>query len=402
MRLAVPQKRLGPRGFLACALAINMMVIMAIDMYTPALPGLKRELAVSASTLNLTMFAFFFMSALGVFVAGPLSDRFGRRPPLVGASVLFLLGSIACALAPGIGVLVFGRVLQAVGYGAVATVETALVKDAFEGDDLQFAMTMLQSLIVAGPVIAPFLGTFVLTVAGWRDIFWVLALMGIACLVCSLLISETLAPEHRMKGGVLGSLGQSTRSFGTLLKAPRFSSLALTLAFAAVPYAAFLAAVSYILLDEFQTGYLTYSIVYAVVSLTSVSAPFLYMRLSRGLSVPKILAVSLWASIVAAVLMLTAGRVSPALFCVSFMPFVLAEGVIRPMSFVVLLDQPPELVGSASALVNLMYSIFSSAGTVVATLEWPSFTLGLGVVLAASSAAMVLFSSLFVRARRAG
>lgn len=402
LELATPQRRLGPAAFLASALGINMMAIMAVDMYTPALPGLTRELSVSASTLNLTMFAFFFMSALGVFVAAPVSDRFGRRPMILAGSILFAAGSAACAVAGGIALLVAGRVLQALGYGAIIAVETAMMKDAFAGASLQFAMTLLQSFVVIGPVIAPFLGTFMLSVAGWRDIFWLLAAMGAACTVLSLLISETLPTAHRTAGGVASSLAQSIRTFGTLLSGKRFTSLATTLALAAVPYMAFLAVVPYILLDEFGTGYLEYSIIYAVIALGSVAAPFIYLRMSHGMGTNQMLGASIAACILSSALMLTCGRMTPAGFCIAFMPFVLAEGVIRPMSFVILLDQPPERVGAASSLVNLMYSIFGSAGTVLATAGWPNFTLGLGVILAGCTTAMAATGAAFALSLRNG
>lgn len=402
MKLLHPQKRLGPRGFLACTLAVNMLVIMAIDMYAPALPGMTQELGVSPSVLNLTMFAFFFMSALGVFVAGPLSDRIGRRPVMLGASVLFTLGSLGCAFTGGIAGLVFFRVLQALAYGAVTAVESALVKDAFAGRDLQLAMTLVQSLIVVGPVIAPFLGTFLLSVGGWREIFLVLAAFGAACIVCSLLISETLVPENRMQGGVLATLGHTARSFGGFLGERRFVTLALVMALASIPYTAFLATVSYIVLDEFAQDYLVYCIVYAVVALTSVAAPFLYIALSRRLSILQVLVLSLALCAVSAAAMLPLGAVSAFWFTAAFVPFVLAEGIIRPMAFMVLLDQPPERVGAASSLVNLMYSIFSSVGTVLGTLGWSSYILGLGAILAVTTALMVALSALYAKARREG
>ncbi|MDY2626542.1 MAG: MFS transporter [Coriobacteriales bacterium] len=400
MKLEQPQKRLGPRGFLACALGINMLVVMAIDMYTPALPGMTRELGLSASVLNLTMFAFFLISALGTFIAAPLSDRLGRHPVLVGACVFFTLGSAGCALASGIVGLVVFRMCQAMGFGAVAALETALIKDSFSGRDLQISMTLLQSLIIVGPIVAPFLGSFILTVGGWRHIFWVLTGFGVVELALSLMISETLPADKRLAGGVLETLGQTTGTFKVLLGRRRFSSLAVLLGMAAIPYAAFLAVVSYILLDDFGMTYLGYSVIYAVVASMSVVAPFVYMGLSRKFSVNVILKISIGLSLASAALMLAAGRWTPLWFCLAFLPFVLAEGVVRPMSFVVLLDQPVERVGAASSLANLVYSIMSSLGTVLATLEWPSYTLGLGALLLACSLAMAVSYLVFSRTVR--
>ena len=157
MQLAVPQKRLGPRSFFVCAMTIQLLLILAIDMYVPALPSMQRSFDVSAAYLNLTVFVFFAFSAISVLLAGPVSDRYGRRPVLLAGVALFTVSSAACAVSPSVEVLVVFRAGEALGYGLVATVETALIKDAYEGDDLKIAMTCLQSLIIIGPAAAPFL-----------------------------------------------------------------------------------------------------------------------------------------------------------------------------------------------------------------------------------------------------
>ena len=102
MQLSVPQKHLGPRSFFVCALSINLLLILSIDMYVPALPSMQRAFDVSAAYLNLTVFVFFAFCAVGVVLAGPVSDRFGRRPVLVAGCGLFAASSILCALAPNV------------------------------------------------------------------------------------------------------------------------------------------------------------------------------------------------------------------------------------------------------------------------------------------------------------
>ena len=97
MKLVVPQRLLGPRMFLACALMVELLIIMAIDMYVPALPSMQREFGVTAAYLNLTMFAFFAVGAVGVVLAGPMSDRLGRKPVVVAGCVLFTASSLGCA-----------------------------------------------------------------------------------------------------------------------------------------------------------------------------------------------------------------------------------------------------------------------------------------------------------------
>ena len=387
MQLVVSQKRLGPHSFFICVLAIYILQILAIDLFVPALPSMQRSFSVSEAYLNLTVFSFFVFSAVGIVVSGPMSDRYGRRNLLVGACALFTIASVLCAVAPNVELLVVFRIFESLGYGATITICTALVKDAFRGRDLQIAMTSLQSLIIIGPAVAPFLGTFILAHTDWRGVFAFLSLCGGASFVLALLVSETrLHSEGAL--GVKAALAETLASVRYLVKNRSFSSLALLMGIAGIPYFAWIAVVSYILMDFFAATYLEYSLCYAATCLVTIAAPYLYILLSKFLSVRRILVLCLALSAGGAVLLFAFGQATPLLFVVAMVPYTLCEGIVRPMAFVVLLDQPDEHVGAASSFSNFAYSIITSLGTVLATLPWPNFVFGLAVLTAGSTVAM--------------
>lgn len=389
MQLQVPQKRLGPRSFLVCVLTIGILMLLPIDLYVPALPVMQVELGVSASLLNLTMFAFFFCSAFAVILAGPISDRYGRRPLLVFSCALLLVSSIGCALAVNIWMLIVFRIGQALAYGFEMTVQTALIRDAYSGKELKFAMTLVQSLIIVGPAVAPFLGSFLIMLFDWRGVFWCLAVMGGVCTVLSLTISETYAEAHRTHGTVVQSLAETFSHVRGLLRDKVFAAFALVLGFAGVPYFAWIATVSYDLLDFFHMDYLGYSICYAVTSLMTVLAPYAYMFLSKRCSVQWTLCFSFAMFALTFVLLVFFGTKSALLFTIAFLPFTLGEGIVRPMSYVVMMQQPPERVGAASTVANFVYSVMTSLATVVATMPWSNFIFGLTVILGISLVVMV-------------
>lgn len=383
MQLAYPQKRLGPRLFFACVLTINLLLILSIDMYVPALPSMQRSFNVTEAYLNLTVFAFFLFTAVGVVLAGPLSDRFGRKPVLVLGCMLFAVSSLFCTLAPTVEVLVIFRIGQALGYGAVATIETVLIKDSFDGNDLKLTMTALQSLIIIGPAIAPFLGTFILAFSDWRGIFTLLTVCGFVALLLSMLISET-HPRARKTTQEREGMGLALRSLVAdmriLVRDRKFFSLSLFMGIAGMPYFAFIAVVSYILMDFFSVSYLEYSLIYAGACIITIIAPYVYVALSKRMNVRTILVLCIGLTAATFLLLVLFGTASPLLFLIAFIPYALAEGIVRPMAFVVLLDQPSNRVGAASSFSNFSYSLLTSFATVIATMQWPNFVFGIAVL----------------------
>lgn len=390
MQLAMPQKHLGPRAFLACVLVINTTLILAIDMYVPALPGLLHEFDTTASFLNLTMFMFMFVSAFAILISGPLSDKFGRKPALVASCAIFAVSSFGCALSTSVLMLTTFRIGQAVGFGLVETDVTALIKDAYADKDLKFAMSLLQSLVIIGPVLAPFLGTLLLSIGGWREIFIALAVMGSVDLVFAFLITETLQPSQRLASGVIPALRDTLSRGRRLLSKRAFCTMALIVALAGLSYMGYIAVASYILLDDFGASYLVYNLVYAGTCAVSVLAPFVYLRLSKAMRPRPLTLLCIMFGLAGAALTWLFGPWGPLALFLVFAPYALMEGIIRPHAFVVLLDQPPEQVGSASAIVNFMYTVFGAVGTVVMTLPWASYVGGLAIIMGACSVLMLL------------
>ncbi len=388
MKLVAPQKRLGPTSYFICIILIDMFVILAIDMFVPALPDMQHDFGVTAAYLNLTMFAFFVFSAISIVISGPLSDRFGRKPVLIAGCGLFTAASLGCALSPSVEALVVFRAIEAIGFGAIQTIATALIKDAYEGEDLKVAMTCLQSLIIIGPAAAPFLGTLLIHIGGWREIFVCLTVLGALGVVIALLITETHACHDKNAQGFGHVVAGMAHDMGILGKDRSFMSLALLMGVAGVPYFAFIATVSYILMDYFAVGYLEYSIAYAAACLITIAAPYVYVALSKKLSTKTILRACVVMVAVSFVALAVFGHTSPAAFIAAFAPYALAEGIVRPMAFVVLLDQPDERVGTASSFSNFAYSILTSIGTVLATLAWPTFIWGIAIITAGSAAIM--------------
>ena len=197
---------------------------LTIDMYLPALPTIRDELATSSAAVQLTLTGTLIGLALGQLVIGPLSDALGRRRPLLAGTALHVVASLLVLVAPNIAVLGGLRVLQGVGTAAASVVALAIVRDLFEG---RAAATMLSRLFLVmgvAPVLAPTIGGELLRFTSWRGVFAALAVYGVLVLALgSFGLRETLPPDRRRRGGIAGTL----RTYAGLFRDRTFLGLIL-------------------------------------------------------------------------------------------------------------------------------------------------------------------------------
>jgi DHA1 family bicyclomycin/chloramphenicol resistance-like MFS transporter len=176
---------------------------LATDAYLPAFPRMSDDLGASASSIQLTLTTFMIGLALGQLVIGSLSDRFGRRRPLLIGSAVCAISSGLCAVAPSIGFLSGMRLVQGFSGAAGIVLGRAVISDRARGAAAARAFGVLMVIGGVGPVLAPLIGGGVIAIAGWRAVFWALALLSAAMFAGVVAgVRESLAPEHRHSGGL--------------------------------------------------------------------------------------------------------------------------------------------------------------------------------------------------------
>ncbi|MDR1282229.1 MAG: multidrug effflux MFS transporter [Opitutaceae bacterium] len=201
---------------------------LATDMYLPALPQIARDLRTSESAAQFSLSVFFIAVALSQMIYGPLSDRFGRRRPLLCGLALFALASIGCARAGSAGELIGWRVVMALGGAAGMVLSRAVVRDRFSGRESASAFSLLMIVMGAAPILAPVAGAQILPLGGWHGIFWVLLAAGVAALLAVVAgLPESLPAERRSRLGVLSAVA----GYWRLLGRRRFTGYALVLGF---------------------------------------------------------------------------------------------------------------------------------------------------------------------------
>ncbi|WP_194815038.1 multidrug effflux MFS transporter [Nocardia sp. XZ_19_385] len=334
-------------GLVVVLAALTALGPLSIDLYLPALPDLSRELTAGPSLIQLTLTSCLVGLALGQAIAGPLSDRHGRRRPLVIAAVLYTITSLLCVVAPSAEFLVSARLLQGLAGGAAIVIARAIVRDLYEGAPAaRFFGTLMQVSGVA-PILSPLVGGLLLEVTSWRGLFVAITAMSVVLLAAVLRLPET------------NPVRSAAPMFRTLLRVgatPNFAGYALAggLSFAAM--FAYISGSPFVLQDIYGLSPLAFSLVFAGNGVGIILAGQVATRLNRRYDPRTLLAAGLTLGLiggttVAAAILADLGlpTLLPGFFLV-----VASVGLTMPNSVsLALSSSPPEVAGSASALLGL-------------------------------------------------
>jgi DHA1 family bicyclomycin/chloramphenicol resistance-like MFS transporter len=376
---------------------------ISLDLYLPALPQLAEELEASASAAQLSITACLLGLAVGQLVAGPLSDRLGRRRPLIVGLILYLVTSAACAFAPSVAVLVLLRLLQGLSGAAGLVVARAVARDLYAGRLLVIFFSRLTLISGLAPVIAPVLGGQLSRVMTWRGIFLVLAAFGLVLLLAGAFgLRETLPPERRTTGGIRATL----HGFRTLLKDRFFVGSALSAGLAGASMFAYIAGGTFVLQEIYGLSAQGFSFVFGANSLGIMAVSQLGGRLVRRWSAPRVLAIGLLFNLLGATSLAATVLIHLGLpFLVgSLWVMVSALGLVFPTSTALALADYPDQAGTASSLLGLGQFIAGAVAAPLVGVAGTQSAVPLGVVaFVASAGASLVFATLVLpvlRSRR--
>jgi Bcr/CflA subfamily drug resistance transporter len=385
---------MGRRQHLQLVLVLGSLIAvgpLTIDTYLPALPAVVLDLKTTAAAVQLTLTGTLAGLALGQLLIGPLSDAVGRRRPLLVGTGVHVLASVLCVVAPNIGVLGALRVLQGLGAAAAAVVAMAVVRDLFTGLAAAKLFSRLMLVMGVAPVLAPTLGGELLRFTNWRGVFVLLAVLGLVLVAMTALgLRETLPPERRRNGGVVGTL----RVYGLLLRDRTFVGLVLTAGLAMAALFAYVSGSSFVLQQQYGMDQQQFGLTFGAGAIGLITATQLNIRLLRRWTPQQILISALAGGSVAGLVLLACAATGFGGLVGILLPLwvvLAAAGLALPNAPALALSRHGEAAGTAAALLGaVQFGVGALAAPLVGVLGTGSVAMAVVVAGGMVSATVVL------------
>jgi DHA1 family bicyclomycin/chloramphenicol resistance-like MFS transporter len=371
---------------------------VTIDMYLPGFVSIEREFGTRG--VEGTMAVFMAGLAIGQLFYGPISDRFGRKPPLYFGYVIYTLGSIGCAIAANMAMLTVMRVVQALGGCAGLVIGRAIVRDRCEPHEAARAFTTLTMIVALGPVFAPAVGGVVVSNFGWRATFVVQAVLGVLVMV---LMHHVLKESHDPRNAQAATIGHVLRNYGYLLRDRQFIAYSLLMGFAMASMFCYVTGAPLVITATYGLTPQQFGALIGMNGFAFLTASMLNMRALKSVGPAQLLARYIWGAplLGTTLLVLSLSMQLPLWVIVGLqLPFFVCIGRVSPNVSALALAPHGRHAGTASALLGATQSALTAVGG-LAVATFNDGTVRTLAAIMAGGATLALLCYLLV-IRRAG
>ena len=368
---------LRPGTFALTALLAGLSAVgpLTTDMYLPSLPDIARDLGASTQQVQLTISSYLIGFACGQILYGPVSDRHGRKPVLLAAVALFCAATIVCMLATSVDMLIVARIAQALGGSGAVVVTRAIVRDLYSGARAGRELSVISSVMAVAPVLAPMAGGMLQAAFGWRSIFVLLVVAGVAAFA----IVWALLPETLQRRDEAISSSSMLRSYRIVISNGVFLAY---LGFGCFSYAglfAWISGASFVLQNLYGLTPLVFGFVFAIATFGYFTGTTIAARIVTRVGLDGMIGIG---SVVCAVggllacASLALGLTSSLSLVIPVAIFLAGFGMVLPQSIAGAITPFPERAGAASSLLGFVQQIGAAlCGALVASLlgknAWP-------------------------------
>jgi MFS transporter, DHA1 family, multidrug resistance protein len=355
---------------------ITLNGTLAMHIFVPALPAAARDLGGAASAAQMTLSVYVVGLSMGQLTYGPISDHFGRRPVLMFGMILYTLASVAALAAPSMRFLIVARLFQALGGCSGLVLGRAIIRDGAAGETAARRLSLMNLMTMAGPGLSPLIGSALVAVTGWRSIFALVSLLGLA----GLALIWRLLPET---SGGRGDFANVLGNYARLLKSRGFIGYSVGGGCATTSFYAFVGAAPFIFVDQLHRPAGEIGLYLAVNIVGIWFGSLMASRLIGRIPMGRLMVVGNLITCVSAAAFLgfaASGAFSLVSTLASIMMLCFGAGLASPTALAQALSINPKIPGSASGLYGFIQMIIGAICTALAGVG-PNPALAVGVVL---------------------
>ena len=317
-----------------------------VDLYLPSLPQLASFFETNASMTQLTLTTAMIGLALGQLLLGPLSDKFGRKKPLIISLVIYIISTVLIVFSPNIETMIVLRVIQGLSSAGSVVISRAVATDLYRGREMTRFFGLLMTINGLAPIISPILGSLLLEYISWKGVFVFLALIGVIVLIFSFRLKESLSVENRLQGSIFSTFS----TFGVIIKNRLFMSYVGIQSFLLGSMFAYIAASPFILQSFYGLSAFIFSLCFGA------NGAALVIGANVGGKLPnrKALAIGVFAFVASALYTIAVLIIQPHwLFVeIGFFAMLLLMGITFPGISSLAMESERQYAGSASALLG--------------------------------------------------
>ncbi|MCO4054038.1 MAG: multidrug effflux MFS transporter [Bosea sp.] len=341
------------RPSLAILVLCSAVQPFALNVLAPATPAIARSLGTDYGTIQLTLTLYLAAVALSQLVVGPLSDRIGRRPCIIGGLGLFTLGSILGYASDSLVTLLLARMLQAAGAGTAFALTRAIARDMAGKDEAASIIGYVTMAMVVAPMLAPLVGGFVEKNHGWRLIFALMALVGLIATTGAML----KLPETMRRTGAPARVLDMFRAFPRLMRERAFLVASAILTLTSATFFSFIAGAPYAVVEHMKAGPDVYGFFFVMMAGSYMLGNFLTGRFGQRIGAARMIPLGLAISAVSVGIASALPFImvwQPALLFVPLMLNGIGNGLTIPSATASALSVRPELAGAAAGLTGFV------------------------------------------------